>query len=193
MRVSRYRHNFRVKRPLRDPSLTRGMGLPMKAASAILLTASLWIGVSACERSHQELTEWTPRDHDNQGAPAQGQVDTRAPRPGMPAMEKYGINDVILATWKQQCSTCHGLIGRGDGPNAMASRPRDLTDPVWQKNASDEEIAHSIQKGRGRMPPFPGLPKDTVSGLIRLIRLMNQEGPKSPPNSAATPESAPNH
>lgn len=150
----------------------------------------------ACNRPTEDLPEWTPRDHDHASKPNEAQVDTRAPRPGMPALEKFGINEVTLAAWKQNCVPCHGLIGRGDGPQGAALRPTDLTNPKWQKVALDDEIARTIKKGRGRMPGFPALPDDTVDGLVRLVRLMNAERPApsdAPPNGAtpAAPEKAP--
>lgn len=93
----------------------------------------------------------------------------------MPSLEKFGVNQGVLATWKQNCVPCHGLIGAGDGPQGAILRPTDLTNPRWQKVALDSEIAHTIKQGKGRMPAFPQLPDETVSGLIRLIRLMNPE------------------
>jgi len=120
------------------------------------------------------MEEWTPADHKNSNKPAPGQVDVKK-RAGMPNLEKHGITDVVLATWKQNCVTCHGTIGRGDGPQGRALRPPNLTDPKWQKVAIDSEIAFTIKKGRGRMPAFQHLPDETVVGLIRLIRMLNSD------------------
>ena len=50
---------------------------------------------------------------------------------------------------------------------------RDLSDPNWQRGVNDAELAESITKGRGRMPPFP-LPPATVAGLVHLVRLFNR-------------------
>lgn len=151
------------------------------------------LSIAGCDKKDPaKLREWSPSDHDNQGEPQPGQVDTSKPRPAnMPSLEKYGINDVVLATWKQNCVPCHGVIGRGDGPQGVALRPRDLTDPNWQRVAIDSEIAYSIKKGRGKMPAFAQIPDETVSGLVRLVRMLNAS-PKadeatSPQGSAATP------
>jgi mono/diheme cytochrome c family protein len=153
----------------------------------LLLTA---LSVGACDQKDPgALPEWSPSDHDNQENPQAGQVDTSNPRPGMPNLEQYGLNDLILATWKQNCVPCHGVIGRGDGPQGVAVRPRDLTDPEWQRVAIDSEIAHTIKKGRGRMPAFAQIPEDTVMGLVRLVRMLNagrvkEDGPPAPSPSA---------
>jgi mono/diheme cytochrome c family protein len=148
---------------------------------------SLWLvlslGLVAC-KENRELPTWSPADHDNQTKPAQGQVDTKAVRPGMPDLEKQGVNDVVLATWKQTCMSCHGAIGRGDGPAGAALRPPNFTDPTWQKVAIDSEMQHTITHGRGRMPAFAHLPEETVSGLVRLIRLM---GARNAPEKTGAP------
>ncbi|MFQ5465797.1 MAG: c-type cytochrome [Thermodesulfobacteriota bacterium] len=61
------------------------------------------------------------------------------------------------------CAQCHGLAGRGDGPNAMRNMPadpRDFTDPYGMSGLSDEDIVKAIADGVGGlgkstlMPPF---------------------------------------
>jgi mono/diheme cytochrome c family protein len=141
-----------------------------------------------CSRNDaQQLPEWTPADHDNQAQPQANQVDIENPSPGMPSGESLGLSDVVLATWKQNCVPCHGIIGRGDGPQAAATRPRDLTDPAWQRVAIDAEIIHTIKKGRGRMPAFSQIPDETLQGLVRLVRMLNA----SPPPASTSPSSSP--
>lgn len=159
---------------------------------AVPFVVGLAAAVAGCNRTEENLPEWRPSDHDNAATPSAAQVDTKQPRPGMPNLEKYGLNEVIIAAWKQNCVPCHGIIGRGDGPQAAMSRPRDLTDPNWQRAAPDDEILYAIQKGRGRMPPFPALPEDTARGLVRMIRLMNADGPPpEAPGSDAPSSDAP--
>ncbi len=101
----------------------------------------------------------------------------------MPALEKHGIDDVILATWKQNCTPCHGLIGRGDGPRGRNLRPPDLTDPTWQERAIDSEIASTIKRGRGKMPAFGHLPDKTIQGLVRLVRMLNRKRSQGDPSA----------
>jgi mono/diheme cytochrome c family protein len=52
------------------------------------------------------------------------------------------------------CVSCHGIYGRGDGlmSPSLSPRPRDLSDPAYQKQVSDEELFHIISEGRGAMP-----------------------------------------
>jgi mono/diheme cytochrome c family protein len=55
--------------------------------------------------------------------------------------------------WKQHCETCHGALGRGDGPNARLHEkrkghaPRNLTRPEVQENLTEGEIFWTISKG----------------------------------------------
>jgi len=149
-----------------------------------LISLLTFAAALACQEKGKDLPTWTPGDHDNAAKPAAGQVDTKAPRPGMPNLEKHGINDVILATWKQSCMPCHGRIGQGDGPQAVALHPPDFTDPRFQKVAIDSEMEHTIRRGRGPMPAFAHFPDDTVKGLVQLVRLM---GGRGQPQEGATP------
>jgi hypothetical protein len=55
--------------------------------------------------------------------------------------------------WEKHCQTCHGVTGRGDGPNARLHEqrkghaPRNLTNPKVQDNLTDGEIFWRISKG----------------------------------------------
>ncbi len=55
--------------------------------------------------------------------------------------------------WKKHCETCHGVSGRGDGPNARLHEqrknvaPKDLTEAAFQKDIADGEIYWRIGNG----------------------------------------------
>jgi mono/diheme cytochrome c family protein len=80
----------------------------------------------------------------------------------------------------EQCSTCHGSGGRGDGPaaRALATRPRDYTDASWQRSVTDEQIRTVILKGgaavgkSAQMPANPQLKDrpDVVDALVAIVR-----------------------
>lgn len=76
---------------------------------------------------------------------------------------------LIELTWRQRCAVCHGMEGRGDGPNGPMVKAPDLTRPEWQAKASDAEIAATIQNGKNLMPRFD-LPEKVVAGLVTRIR-----------------------
>ena len=125
--------------------------------------------ITACRRDPDDLREWRVDDHDHTNVPGTAQV---ADPPADAAIDPMGINDVTIAAWKQRCVTCHGSVGRGDGPQGPMVRASDLTRPTWQASVTDAQIAETIRTGRGSMPGFD-LPESTVNGLVRLIRLLD--------------------
>ncbi len=102
-------------------------------------------------------------------------------------------------TYRHYCQTCHGETGAGDGFNAfnLDPRPRDLSDPAFQKKKSDAELADTIRRGgagvglSALMPPWghtlSGRQIDEVILSIRALRKV----PESVPPSPATPPPAP--
>src|SRR5215813_8906232 len=70
---------------------------------------------------------------------------TRAsPRPAAQVYRKY-------------CSSCHGSDGQAKTLKAKFNHARNLTDPAWQNDVTDERIFNSIMNGRnvrGEMPAF---------------------------------------
>src|SRR5690606_28159600 len=98
-----------------------------------------------CDRppSSEGLGVWTPADHDgekNAGANAKRGAKGDA----------GGAASLVEITWRNQCATCHGVSGRGDGPQGPMFKPPDLT----QSKANDDEVAAIIKNGKGRMPRF---------------------------------------
>lgn len=178
----------RSTRPIfRSPSRP-GAELRRRTVGPPLLVAAFLVTSHGCSRTG-DLEEWSPADHDHTGTPSSGQVSASQTSP----LAEYGISDVVLAAWRQNCVTCHGITGQGDGPQGRTLRPPDFTHPLWQKNALDDHMRRTIKRGRGSMPGFGHLPDSTVDGLIRLIRLLNRERKNTPADApaAAPPAAAP--
>ena len=60
--------------------------------------------------------------------------------------------------YRKQCQSCHGAIGKGDGPGAkdLTISPSDLSDSsLW--NQSDGELFWKITEGKKPMPAFSKL------------------------------------
>jgi len=84
------------------------------------------------------------------------------------------------SVFKTRCSTCHGEGGHGDGPASVAlnPKPRNYTDPDWQKSVTDEQLKKTIVGGGvavGKSPlmvPNPDLAgkDDVLDGLVKIIR-----------------------
>ena len=85
-----------------------------------------------------------------------------------------------------RCATCHGASGHGNGPAAQAlkPRPRDYSDPVWQKSVTDAQIKKTIIEGGAAMgksslmaPNADLADKPAVlDGLVRIIRSFGEPG-----------------
>jgi mono/diheme cytochrome c family protein len=136
---------------------------------SILLWAFSSAFVSAsCSRAAADLREWKPDDHDRSDENQKGRA---APNRTQPSASASANPMVTLAevTWRTQCAPCHGLLGRGDGPQGALLHAPDLTLPDWQAKVTDMQIAQVIVTGKNRMPKFD-FPPDVLSGLVARIR-----------------------
>jgi mono/diheme cytochrome c family protein len=141
------------------PSWLRRAFLPLAFLSSL-----------SCNERPSDLREWRISDHDHTDSPNSGQVQG-APA-GSAAPVVAGLEDVTIVAWQQNCTKCHGQLGRGDGPQGPMVKATNLSDPAWQAAATDEQIARAIKQGKGAMPAFP-LPDGTIANLVRLVRMMN--------------------
>jgi hypothetical protein len=95
------------------------------------------------------------------------------------------------ALWREHCETCHGVKGRGDGPNARLHErrkghaPRNLTDPEVQSALTDGDILWRITKGLIEdgniiMPSYEGkVPSETDRWhLVLFVRELGRAARK---------------
>jgi mono/diheme cytochrome c family protein len=105
--------------------------------------------------------------------------------------------------FQRTCSGCHGPDGRGVMRLGLTKPPRDLTDPEFHAQVTDEQLRSVIRTGKGQMPAFGGLMGDEdLSNVIAFIRTL-PPGAKAPasaqpvqnalvaPEGAAEPGGAP--
>jgi len=132
---------------------------------------SFWLALStvACNVAPADLRPWKATDHDHTENPNADQVQVTD---AGSANSKLGLDDVTVVAWQQNCVSCHGALGRGDGPQGQLVHAADLSRPDWQASITDEAIAATIRQGRGRMPAF-NLPDVTVVHLVALIRMLD--------------------
>lgn len=132
----------------------------MRPLFSLLVTLAIF--TLGCDRapSTEGLKEWTPADHDGEkkGATNQG-----------PKSDAGGAPALVELTWRNQCASCHGPGGKGDGPQGAMFKASDLTREEWQSKIKDEEIGAVITAGKGRMPKFE-LPDEIVKGLVVRVR-----------------------
>lgn len=79
----------------------------------------------------------------------------------------------------QDCASCHGPAGKGDGPAAAAlnPKPRDLGDKKYMAGLTDQHLTEVIKKGGASvgksplMPPFGAALKDgDIQDVIAYVR-----------------------
>ena len=133
-----------------------------------LVTMLVW-ALAGCESppAAADLREWTPQDHDH-GDDKQRAASGAQATPGGGSTDE-GTRTLVEATWRNQCTSCHGPLGRGDGPSGPMVRATDLTKNEWQSSVTDPQIAASISNGKGKMPRFD-LPPNVLAGLVARIR-----------------------
>ncbi|MBI3142526.1 MAG: cytochrome c [Bacteroidetes bacterium] len=74
--------------------------------------------------------------------------------------------------FQQNCWTCHGKLGQGDGPAGagLPTKPANLSSNAIQSQ-SDGEIFWKITEGRGTMAPYKqGLSETQRWHLVNYIR-----------------------
>ncbi|MDA9951697.1 c-type cytochrome [Oligoflexaceae bacterium] len=92
----------------------------------------------------------------------------------------------IKQLYEVNCSSCHGKNGKGPAEAAkletMKPVPRDLTDPIWQRLATDQRILEVILEGgryyglSNRMPAFKGLlSKPQAAQMVVHVRKLKAD------------------
>jgi mono/diheme cytochrome c family protein len=144
---------------------------PLVCRALVVLSSLL----SACQKSPEDLREWTPKDHTNQSNQAAAANRQVAANPAPQDAPPPGLDAVTLAAWGANCALCHGKVGRGDGPQGPMVKAPDLSNPEWQLQVSDSQIRQTITTGKKSMPAFAHLPATTLDGLTLLVRWFNRD------------------
>jgi cytochrome c oxidase cbb3-type subunit 3 len=126
---------------------------------------------AGCDGTASDLREWKPADHDRVEQP--GSQAARPPRLSPAPSSSAAANPTLTlveVTWRNQCASCHGMMGRGDGPQGPMFHATNLTLPEWQAKVTDQDIADVIRNGKNRMPKFD-FPPEVIAGLVARIRV----------------------
>jgi len=88
-----------------------------------------------------------------------------------------GRSERMDALYAQRCFSCHGPLGRGDGPisASLTVRVPDFRDTVQRKSTG--QIRRAIAEGRGMMPAFdPALRQSEITDMVQMVRFLSREG-----------------
>jgi mono/diheme cytochrome c family protein len=119
---------------------------------------------------------------------AAGCVRRPSPPPGAAAPPKPAASPPYelrlgRGIFQHYCQTCHGETGGGDGFNAfnLDPRPRDISDPAFQKKKTDMELADAIRRGgagvglSALMPPWDRtLSRAEIDQVVLYIRSLRK-------------------
>ncbi|HZP46694.1 MAG TPA: cytochrome c [Candidatus Binataceae bacterium] len=117
------------------------------------------------------------------GAPTPPPSESASGNPGMSSLFGASSDDTAEPAptlYQERCASCHGKDGHGDGPGALALKPKPINfhNQDWQHSVSDDQIAKAIVEGGAavglskQMPDNPDLednPKE-ITALVAYIR-----------------------
>ena len=117
----------------------------------------------------------TPSVSQSQDAPKTPHTESKVPpqaanqpNPVKPSPESLAKGKKIYG---YDCAVCHGKDGDGKGDMTDMKNLPDFTDPATQKNRTDGELYHIIQKGKGDMPPEGDRAKpEDLWNLVNYVR-----------------------
>ena len=95
----------------------------MRLAPVLTLLAACAVVGCDSPPAAASVPEWTPADHDH--SDDKQNVASGAQVAGA-AGKDDGSRALVEVTWRNQCATCHGALGHGDGPNGPMVRATDL-------------------------------------------------------------------
>lgn len=83
------------------------------------------------------------------------------------------------AVYAQNCITCHGTNGLGDGPAAAAlnPKPRNFASGEWKNGGAPSQIYTTLTKGYNTMPAFSTLSIKERWALTHFIRTISPQPP----------------
>jgi mono/diheme cytochrome c family protein len=96
------------------------------------------------------------------------------PAPESRAQNSSGPARSAAYLYRTQCRSCHGVDGKATTSKGKLNHSRDLADPAWQDEVSDERIFNSIMNGRkvrGKMPAFnKRMTEAEADSLVTYVR-----------------------
>jgi len=89
------------------------------------------------------------------------------------------------AQFEQQCISCHGALGNGEGPAAAGLNPKPrnfIQGEGWKNGRRPTAVFKTLTNGLGQMPVFSSLPTDDRWALAHYVLSL---GPKPDADTAA--------
>jgi mono/diheme cytochrome c family protein len=147
---------------------------------ALAIAFALAAAVCGCREQGARAPSPAPAPPDAVEPAASGPTGTQ-PAVTLPRLDLGYNGREGRALFEHYCSTCHGTEGHGDGFNAynLDPKPRDLADPAFQAERSDQELAAIVRTGGAAAGLSTGMPPwgrtlnerqiDNVVGFLRTL------------------------
>ncbi|MBT5925142.1 MAG: c-type cytochrome [Verrucomicrobia bacterium] len=94
-------------------------------------------------------------------------------------LSKVKITKETVALWKEHCSSCHGMDGRGKTKAGRKAKVKDLTDKKYQASFTDTagflntKNGMKNKKGKEAMKPFGEKVRDEeLMQLMKFLRVL---------------------
>jgi mono/diheme cytochrome c family protein len=140
------------------------------------LTLAVLLPLAAC--SKPQATDNAPAPPPPTPAPAAPTLGTGTTTGASAGGDAAEAQAALI--FKTRCSTCHGMDGKGNGPAAITlnPKPRNYTDPTWQKSVTDDHIREIIVKGGAALGKSPNMlanpdladKPEVVNALMKKVR-----------------------
>ena len=145
----------------------------MKATTISLLTATFLLAYGCGGEQPKSTTS---------AASDTASTTTVAAAAAAPAEDPAELAEHGKELFGQNCATCHGASGKGDGPGAAAlnPKPRNFTDTAYMEKLKDTDIRNTIKyggsiKGMPQMPSNPQYDEKQLSQLVAYVRTFSQK------------------
>ena len=95
---------------------------------------------------------------------------------GLSLLAACGRNERMDTLYAQRCLSCHGAVGKGNGPvsASLPVRVPDFRETVQRKSVT--QIRRLIANGKGMMPAFePALTGAEIQDMVIMVRLLSRE------------------
>lgn len=111
---------------------------------------------------------------------------TKASTPKSAVIVKKGDPSKGKVLFRHYCAVCHGIAGKGDGPNAeyLDPRPADLSDAEYMASATEQTIFSVIERGGAALDISLAMPvwgktfsKEQISDLVAYVQTLSKGRP----------------